>query len=154
MSEPIPERTIDFSRRQVFLRQTLIFAAVAVCAFLLGFVPEKIQAKRAVNRLDKAQDTARLLEVQTKLATAAIDARRGEYEHARKTASQFFTGLKAEMDRGKESALSPQQRQKAEALLEPRDDVITLLARADPASADRLTDLYLRYASSLASRTL
>jgi hypothetical protein len=125
---------------------------VAVGAFLLGFVPEKIRAKRAVSQLDRAQGAARLLDIQTKLATAAIDARRGEYEQARKSASAFFNELLDEIDRGKASALSVQQRQRAGALLGPRDDIITLLARSDPASPDRLADLYIKYQAEMGQR--
>ena len=33
--------------------------------------------------------------------------------------------------------------------LNQRDDVITLLARSDPASADRLSDLYVSYRAAV-----
>ena len=37
------------------------------------------------------------------------------------------------------------QRQNMQPLFAGRDEIITLLARSDPASADRLSDLYVAY---------
>jgi hypothetical protein len=79
------------------------------------------------------------------LASAAIDARRGDYEPARQGASEFFTELRAEMDRGAKSALTEAQRAALEPMFAQRDNIITLLARSDPAAADRLSDIYAGY---------
>ncbi|MGH9943923.1 MAG: hypothetical protein ACRD9R_16380, partial [Pyrinomonadaceae bacterium] len=51
----------------------------------------------------------------------------------------------AEVDREQERALTQQQRDALQPLLAQRDEVITLLARSDPAAADRLADLYTAY---------
>ena len=83
--------------------------------------------------------------MQSNLASAAIDARRGDYEPARQAASQFFTSLRAEIDKGDSSYLTQAQRAAAQPLLDGRDEIITLLARSDPASADRLSELYVAY---------
>jgi hypothetical protein len=79
--------------------------------------------------------------------TGAIDGKRilGDYEPARQAASNFFTSLRAETDRGNASALSPAQREGVLPLLTQRDEIITLLARGDPVSADQLSDLYVAY---------
>ena len=60
-------------------------------------------------------------------------------------ASDFFTSVRAEIDKGNVSALSLAQREGVQPLLTQRDEVITLLARGDPASADRRSDLYGSY---------
>jgi hypothetical protein len=83
--------------------------------------------------------------MQNNLASSVIDARRGDYEPARQAASQFFTSLRAEADKGDVSTLTPAQREGVEPLFTRRDEIITLLARSDPASADRLSDLYVSY---------
>ena len=83
--------------------------------------------------------------MQNNLASAAIDARRGDYEPARQAASQFFTSLRAEMDKGDTSNYTQAQRQGMQPLFAGRDELITLLARSDPASADRLADLFVAY---------
>jgi len=78
-------------------------------------------------------------------ASAAIDARRGDYETARQAASDFFTVLRAETNKGVDSALSQAQKDGAQPLFTQRDQIITLLARGDAASADLLSDLYVSY---------
>lgn len=85
------------------------------------------------------------MRMQNNLATAVIDARRGDYEPARQAASQFFISTRAEIDMGEASNFTQAQRQGLQPLLAGCDEVITLLARSDPASAERLSDLYVSY---------
>jgi hypothetical protein len=125
------------------------YAGIAVLllflAFLLGFIPMWLKA----NRIEKAQAAGqaelRLSAIQSLLASAAIDARRGEYEPARQAASKFFTALREEVDRGTTSAFTAAQREAMPPLFNQRDGIVTLLARSDPASADRLSDLYVGF---------
>ena len=77
------------------------------------------------------------------LGSATIDARRAQYEPARLEASTFLTAARYEIGAGDKSALTRQQRDALEPLLAPRDELITLLARSDPAAADRLSTLYV-----------
>jgi hypothetical protein len=74
-----------------------------------------------------------------------IDARRGDYEPARQALSRFFTSLRAETDKADGSNLTEAQRTSLQPLFAGRDELITLLARNDPAAADRLSDLFLAY---------
>ena len=60
-------------------------------------------------------------------------------------ASDFFTFLRAETSTGVDSALSQAEIDGAQPLLTQRDEIITLLARGDAASADLLSDLYVSY---------
>ena len=83
--------------------------------------------------------------MENSLASAAIDARRGDYETARQAASDFFTSLRAETSKGVDSALSQAQIDGLQPLLTQRDEIITLLARGDTTSADLLSDLYVSY---------
>lgn len=98
---------------------------------------------------DEARRSLRLSQTQNRLASAALDARRGEYEQARNAASDFFTAVRAELDRTQDRALNAEQVERARVVLASRDDVITLLARNDPASADRLADAYVAYRNAL-----
>jgi hypothetical protein len=108
-----------------------------------------LKVRGAAAQRDAARRELRLSQTQVTLASAAIDARRGEYETARQTASDFFTALRTELDAGEDSPFSPRQREAATPLLERRDDIITLLARSDPASAERLSDLYVSYRAAV-----
>jgi hypothetical protein len=133
------------------VRRLIIYAAVLLVVFLAGLVPMWLQARERARERDAAQASLRISTLQNALANAAIDARRGEYEPARQAASDFFTNLGAEIRRGHDSAFNEAQRNVLLPMFDTRDDTITLLARSDPASADRLVDLYNKYRQALAT---
>ena len=127
-----------------------VYAAVAVTIFLLGLIPMWLKAGSAVSQRDAARHELQLSQIQNTLAGATIDARRGEYEPARQMASDFFTTLRTQIDNDTAtSALTPAQRDRVRPLLTQRDEIITLLARSDPAAADRLSDLYVSYRQAM-----
>jgi hypothetical protein len=127
------------------MRRVIIYAGVLLIVFLLGFVPMWLKARASDARLADAERRLTLVGMQGDIATAAIDARRGDYEPARQAVSQFFTSLRAEIDKGDTSYFTQAQRAGVQPLFAGRDEIITLLARGDPASADRLSDLYVAY---------
>ena len=146
MSEEVQPETV---KSAPFLRRFIIYGAVLLVAFLLGLVPMWLKARQSAGSLAAAEHQLFLVRVQHDLASAAIDARRGEYEPARQAVSQFFTSVRAEIDEGDASDLTPAQRQGVTPLLAERDELITLLARSDPASADRLSELYVKYRAAM-----
>jgi hypothetical protein len=127
------------------LQRILIYGGVLTVVFLLGLIPMWLKARQSANSLADSERQLTLVRMQNSLASAVIDARRGDYEPARQTASQFFTSLSAEIDKGDASAYTAAQRTALQGVLAGRDELITLLARGDPASADRLSDLYVAY---------
>jgi hypothetical protein len=133
------------ARSSRLLQRIGIYAALMLVAFLLGFVPMWLKARESNSNLAATERTLALARMQNNLASAVIDARRAEYETARQAASQFYTSLQADIDKGDDSALSPAQRTAAQALFAGRDNIITQLARSDPASADGLSDVYVAY---------
>ncbi len=126
-------------------KRILIYAGAAVVIFLVGFVPMWWAASSRANERDEARRELRLCKIQSELASAAIDARLGEYELARQSASNFYTELRAELDKGSESVLDQSQHENLKSLLLTRDEVITLLARNDPAAAERLANAFASY---------
>jgi hypothetical protein len=122
-----------------------IYAGIISAVFLLGLVPMWLKAREYAAQRDAAQRELRLSQLENSLSESTIDARRGEYEPARQTASDFFTSLRNQIDKGEESDLTSVQREKLTATLAGRDEIITLLARSDPAAADRLSDLYVAF---------
>ena len=148
MSSPQQDKPTSHPGDSVFqnerVRRFIIYAAVLLVVFLLGLVPMWMTARARGRERDAAQDSLRISTLQNILANAAIDARRGEYEPARQAASEFFMNLQAEIDRGSNSVFNEMQRNNLRSLFGTRDDVITLTARSDPASADRLLDLYVK----------
>ena len=120
------------------------YATVILVSFLIGFVPMWLRARTRATERDAAQHALLLAQAENMLGSAAIYARRGDYEPARQAASTFYTNLRAELDRP-ESAFSAAQREMLQPLLAERDEIITLLARSDPAAAGRLAEAYLSY---------
>lgn len=127
------------------LRRIGIFAALFLVAFLLGLIPMWLKARERGNALAETEQRLALSTMQNDLASAVITSRRGDYEPARQAASQFFTNLRAEVDKGSTSIITQAQRDAIQPLFNGRDEIITLLARSDPASADKLSDLYVAY---------
>lgn len=130
------------------VRRLLVYGAVLIIVFLLGLVPARMSEREIVRQRDAAQSNLRLSQLQNRLATATISARRGEYEPARVATSDFFTDLRAEFDRP-QSAFSAAQREAVRPILDERDSLITLLARNDGAAIERLADLYINYARAI-----
>jgi hypothetical protein len=123
----------------------IIYAGVLLVIFALGFVPMWLKARAVTRNLVVAEHQLILVRMQSNLASAVIDARRGDYEPARQAASQFFTSLRVEIDKGDTSDFTKAQREGMQPVFAGRDELITLLARSDPASADRLSDLFVAY---------
>ena len=126
-------------------KQVLLYAALLVIGFLVGLVPMWLKARQRAEELETTRVELRRSQMRSALSAAALDARRGDYEPARKAMSDFFNTLSGELDRGEDSALDQTQRDAVRPLLTQRDEIITLLARSDPAAADRLATLDASY---------
>ncbi len=146
MSEELQPKPVKSSPS---LQRFIIYAGVLLVVFLLGFVPMWLRARAASNSLVETERQLTLVRMQSSLASATIDARRGDYEPARQAVSQFFTSLRTEIDKGDSSNYTEAQRAGMQPLFAGRDELITLLARSDPASADRLSDLFAAYRKTM-----
>lgn len=144
-TKKIDEQPADSGGQKNLLKKAALYGTVLLAAFLIGFIPMWITAHNRANDLAEVGRRLKAVEMQNTLASAVIDARRGKYEAARQSASDFFTNLGAETRVTDNSELSPSQAEGARSLLDQRDELITLLARGDPASADRLAGLYVEY---------
>ena len=122
------------------IRRYIIYAVVLLVVFLLGLIPMWLKARTSANSLAESEHQLALCKMQSDLASAVIDARRGDYEPARQALSRFFTSFSADNANYTEA-----QRNSLQPLFAGRDELITLLARNDPASADRLSDLFVGY---------
>lgn len=122
---------------------------VLLTAFAVGFVPMWLKSSRLNAELFRVSRAERVQQIQLSLADAALDARRGEYEPARQRLTNFFTLVTTELNRGISSALPVNAAEDVKPLLAGRDDLITLLARSDPAAAERLTTAYAEFRKSL-----
>jgi hypothetical protein len=121
-----------------FIRRVILYTTLPLVFLLLGFVPMWLKAGECSTGLSEVGQ-------QLSLASAVIDTQRGDYEPALQLTSSFFTSFQAETDNRDASALSPAESAGVLPLFAERDDFITLLARRDPVSAERLSDLYGSY---------
>jgi hypothetical protein len=150
MSATEPEAVNRFG--SPLLRRLGIYAIVLVVGFLLGLVPMWLSARARASERDAAQKELRLCRLEKSLLSAAVESRRGEYERARLAASNFFSALREQVDlAGERSDLTAAQKESLKPLLNQRDDLITLLARSDPAAADRLAEMYMSFSKSAGS---
>lgn len=104
-----------------------------------------MKSRECSSRLPDVERQLRLTRPNGALTSAAIDARRGDYKTARQATSDFFTSLWTETNKETTSVFWVAQKERLQALLTQRDEIITLLARGDPAAADQLSDLYMVY---------
>lgn len=143
--ESSPGASARAARMPAGLKRALVYLCVAASLFLAGFVPVWLKARSGERQLASTRRELRLMALENRLAAAALDARRGEYEPARRQASDFFTELRAQTDAAEDSALDARRREALAPLLDERDETITLLARSDPAAADRLANIYASF---------
>jgi hypothetical protein len=127
-------------------RRTLaLVAAGLVIAFLLGLIPELV-AKRHSDRdlaasrqeLAVTRGELGLNRLQGRLGAAVAESLRGNYERARQLMAGYFTELQDALP----AVRDPRRRQAFTAILGQRDEIITLLSRAQPESSQRLMLLY------------
>ena len=128
-----------------FKQRLIACCILLLIAFLLGFVPMWLNYRTCSRSLVMVERQLNIALLQNTLASSAIDARRGDYELARQNASAFYLSLQADADKEKNSSFSMAQRERIPQLFNKRDETITLIARSDPASADRLSDIYVLY---------
>jgi hypothetical protein len=120
-------------------RRTLaLVAAGLVIAFLLGFVPEWIAKRNADRDLAEVRQELRLSRLQGRLGAAVAEAMRSNYERSRQLMAGYFSGLQDALP----GVESPRERTALSGILAQRDEMITLLSRAQPESSQRLMLLY------------
>ena len=136
---------VDGSATANTMKRWLVFAILILLAFLAGLLPMAWKYLGTSSELRDANAKVARTQLENTLASAALYARRGEYETARLSASKFFTDVKAAIDSPSTEALSSNEKTVVSDMLIGRDEIITLLSRGDPASADRLSELYVRY---------
>lgn len=139
----------ELAKRVPWIRRLLSYTIVLIVGILLGVVPTWLTFRQCPGDLAAAERQLNPARIENALASAVIGAQRGDYTAAHQAASNFFTLLRAETDRGDASALSPAQREGVQTLFAQQDEIITLLARSDSTSAERLSTLYVSYRETM-----
>lgn len=140
--EPVNPAAVPGGRDGSRVRRASLYLAALAVAFLIGFVPMWLQARMQLSETRGLQAQLNVMRLENTLAAAALLARRGEYDPARDAMTRFYSDLRVQLDHPN-SVFGPEQKEGLRAALSGRDEVITLLARNDPASAERLAALYM-----------
>lgn len=127
------------------IRRIGVYAGVLLFVFLLGFIPMWFKARESAKSLAVAEKQLTLFRMQNHLASAVFASQSGDYEPARLATSQFFNSLRTEVDKGSDSSLTQAQKDGVKPLFAGQDNLITLLARGDPAATGKLSDLHAAY---------
>jgi hypothetical protein len=122
----------------------LIVAGIAV-AFFLGFLPQWSRARGLERELGDTRFELEIARLQGRLGAALAESQRSNYERARQLMTGFFSGVQQNLGRVED----PAQQQELRAILGQRDEIITLLSRAEPESTQRLMLLYTRYFAAM-----
>ena len=123
------------------------YALCFVAGLLIGLLPVGIRMLQLQRDHDALATQMRHLQLENHLATAAVLARHGDYTAARDAASRFFSDARGVVDEA--GMVSAQQQAYLQSILSERDAIITLLARGDPAGAERTTAMFVAYRAAM-----
>ena len=115
-----------------------------VAGLLIGVLPPVVRLIQTQRERDALQQQLQVARLEMNLAGAALMARHGDYTAARDAASQFFSDARRAVD-GRDDVLSAAQVTYLQSALADRDALISLLARGDPAGAERSTAAYVAH---------
>ena len=113
-----------------------------LAGLLIGLIPTGFRLVQTQRELAALQQHLRLANLEMNLASAAVMARHGDYAAARDAASRFFSDASQMVD-SRDETLTAAQVTYLQSTLAGRDALITLLARGDPAGAERSTTMYV-----------
>ncbi len=125
-------------------KKGLLVAGGIIVAFLVGFCWQFVRAHSLSNRLDQAEHDLAVQRMEATLGAATIEAQRGQFEPARRLASDFFTTLQASVDKAPEAGRPTLQQ-----ILQRRDEIITDLSRNDPQAGTILSALFVQYRTAI-----
>ena len=120
-------------------------ALALVAAFLVGFLPQRARANRLDDALRHKRHELQMARLEGRLGAALAESLRGNHERARQLVSDFYVELQGTVHR----VGDPRQRQALDGILAQRDEVITLLSRAQPEATQRLMILYTTYFAAM-----
>jgi hypothetical protein len=115
-----------------------------LAGLLIALLPTGIRLVQTQRERDALQQQLDAASLEMNLSSAAVLARHGDYPAARDAASRFFNYATRAVDAG-DDRLTAAQRAHLQSALAERDELITLLARGDPAGAERATALYVAH---------
>lgn len=127
-----------------------VFVLLAI-AFAAGFVPKWMEARTLRDSLSTTTMQLELATLHRLLGVASHEAQRNNYASAAESAGRFFDGCTS-LAATEPFPEDPRTRVALQGYAAQRDEVMALLAAADPAARERLAGLYLTMNGVLARR--
>jgi hypothetical protein len=116
-----------------------------VLAFLIGFLPPWSRTRTLSRELAETRHELALARLEGQLGAALAESQRSNYERARQLMTGFFSGAQQRLPQ----VTDAERHQALQQILAQRDEIITLLSRAEPESTQRLMLLYTRYFAAI-----
>lgn len=138
-------------RRRNPVRTFVVVAFLLAVAFAAGFVPQWMEARKLRDSLSRATMQLELATLHRSVGVASHEAQRNNYASAAESAGRFFDGC-ASLATREPFPEEPRTRVALQGYAAQRDEVMALLAAADPAARERLAGLYLTMNGVLARR--
>ncbi len=126
-------------------RRRLVLIVAAVLAAVLLLLPQWSRARRLAGELERTRHELKFARLEGRLGAALSESLRSNYERARQLMVDFYGELQGAVG----SVRDPEQRRALDAILRERDEIITLLARANQTSTQRLMLLYTAYFTAM-----
>jgi hypothetical protein len=123
-------------------KSVLIAAALIALAFLIGYIPNELAARRLAVTLRETQLDLRLSTLHRQLGVASHQAMRNNYGVAEDVAKTFFDGCRAAIEDFRFQD-RPRTRLALESYARNGDLILGQLANGDPQSKERLASLFL-----------
>lgn len=142
--DQLPSRPAPTSPERPRTAQLKVYTICVLAGLLIGLIPTAVSLVRTQRERDALQRQMQVADLELSLSSAAVMARHGDYAAARDAASRFFSDATQAVDSG-DQTLTAEQRTYLQSALAERDALITLLARSDPAGAERSTTMYVAY---------
>jgi hypothetical protein len=123
-------------------RNFLVVLVLLIAAFFGGYVPQWLEARQLRADLQKANTQLWLTEAHDALGKASVESQRNNYASAAEAARRFFDQASS-LAQLPVFAAEPRTQTALLVYAAQRDEVLALLAAADPAARERLAGLYL-----------
>lgn len=117
-------------------------ALLLIAAFLAGYIPRDLAAKRSARTLETTELDLRLANLHRQLGVAVAEAQQNDFRAAATTAGEFFAGCR-DVGNAYTFEQQPRTRIALAAYAGYAEQVVAQLATGDPAATDRLASLYL-----------
>ena len=122
-----------------FLLAVLVLLALA---FLAGYVPPTLEARRVEQTLRKTEVDLQMANLHRQVGVAALEAQRMNYQLSAQAAARFFDGCRRVVESGA-FASQPRTATALSAYAGRRDEVMGLLALGSPEATAELSGIFL-----------